>query len=38
MEHPENYPNLLVRVGGWSARFIDLEPRIQQEVLHRTIY
>ena len=38
MEHPENYPNLLVRVGGRSARFIDLEPRIQQEVLHRTIY
>ena len=38
MEHPENYPNLLVRIGGWSARFIDLESRIQQEVLHRTLY
>lgn len=38
LEHPENYSNLLVRIGGWSARFIDLESRIQQEVLHRTLY
>lgn len=38
VSHPENYPNLLVRIGGWSARFIDLESRIQQEVLHRTLY
>ena len=38
MLHPEKYPNLLVRIGGWSARFVELETRIQQEVLHRTLY
>ncbi|AKJ63695.1 pyruvate formate lyase family protein [Kiritimatiella glycovorans] len=38
IEHPEKYPHVLIRVGGWSARFIDLEERIQQEVLHRTLY
>jgi pyruvate-formate lyase len=38
MVHPENYSNLLVRIGGWSARFIDLEKRIQLEILNRTLY
>ncbi len=36
--HPEQYRSLLVRVGGFSARFVELEPAIQQEVLSRTIY
>jgi pyruvate-formate lyase len=36
LEHPENYANLLVRVGGFSARFIDLDPATQQEILSRT--
>lgn len=35
---PEKYPNLLVRVGGWSARFIDLEPEVQKDILLRTAY
>lgn len=36
--HPERYANLIVRVGGYSARFIDLAPDIQQEILARTLY
>lgn len=38
MVHPEKYPNLFVRVGGFSARFIQLDPGTQQDVLHRTMY
>lgn len=38
MEHPEKYPNLFVRVGGFSARFVQLDPGTQQDVLHRTMY
>ena len=36
LEHPEKYANLLVRVGGFSARFIDLDPDTQKEILSRT--
>lgn len=35
---PEEHQNLLVRVGGFSARFVSLEPDVQQEVLARTQY
>lgn len=38
MLHPEQYRSLLVRVGGFSARFIELEKDVQQEVLSRTCY
>lgn len=38
MKEPEKYPHVLVRLGGWSARFIDLEKRVQQEILQRTLY
>ena len=38
MEHPEAYPNLLVRVGGFSARFVELDREIQLEILQRTLY
>ena len=38
MLHPEKYPNLLVRVGGFSARFIDLRPEVQREIVNRTAY
>ncbi len=34
---PEKYANLMVRVGGWSARFVELEPDVQQEILNRTL-
>lgn len=36
--HPEEYRSLLVRVGGFSARFVELEKDVQQEVLTRTCY
>ncbi len=38
MREPQNYPNLLVRVGGFSARFIELEKDVQMEILQRTLY
>lgn len=36
--HPEKYPNLLVRIGGFSARFVELSPIVQQELILRTTY
>ncbi len=38
MEHPEKYPNLIVRVSGFSAVFVDLSPHIQQELVSRVLY
>ncbi len=38
MIHPEKYGNLYVRVGGFSARFIELGKEIQKEILSRTLY
>ena len=35
--HPENYRNLLVRVAGYSAFFVDLEESIQENIIERTI-
>ncbi|WP_455137255.1 pyruvate formate lyase family protein [Thermophilibacter sp.] len=35
--HPELHQNLIVRVGGFSARFVALEKDVQQEVLARTL-
>lgn len=37
-KHPENYPDLLVRVAGYSAVFVDLTPDIQAELLSRALY
>ena len=34
--HPENYRHLIVRVAGFSAFFIHLEPMIQNEIVKRT--
>lgn len=33
---PEKYRNLLVRVAGYSAYFVDLSPALQNEILTRT--
>lgn len=33
---PEKYENLIVRVAGYSAYFIDLDNKIQDEIIHRT--
>jgi len=38
MKEPEKFPHLLVRLGGWTARFVDLERHIQEEILKRTLY
>ena len=38
MAHPEKYPDLIVRVAGFSAVFVDLSPEIQQELLSRVLY
>ncbi len=37
-KHPENYPDLIVRVCGFSAKFTSLSPEWQQEVLTRNFY
>ncbi|HRY68177.1 MAG TPA: pyruvate formate lyase family protein [Phycisphaerae bacterium] len=34
--HPEKYPNLAVRVAGWSARFATLDRQWQDMVINRT--
>lgn len=38
MENPQAYPNLMVRVGGFSARFVTLSPDVQREIASRTLY
>jgi pyruvate-formate lyase len=38
LKEPEKYQNLIVRVGGFSARFIDLPPDVQQEIMSRTLH
>ncbi|MFW6217441.1 MAG: pyruvate formate lyase family protein [Verrucomicrobiota bacterium] len=38
MAEPEKYPNLMVRVGGFSARFVELPPAVQREVLGRSLH
>ena len=38
LRHPENYRHLFVRVGGFSARFVDLPHDVQLEILQRTLY
>lgn len=35
-EDPENYKNLTVRVGGFSARFVNLEDDVKREIMART--
>jgi formate C-acetyltransferase len=36
--HPERYPNLTVRVSGWSARFATLSKEWQDMVIQRTAH
>jgi len=35
-EHPEQYPHLMVKVAGYSARFVDLSPQEMDEIIGRT--
>ena len=34
-KHPENYPDLVVKVGGYNAVFIDLGTPIQNDIINR---
>jgi len=36
--HPDKYPELLVRVSGYTAYFKDLNPQMQKEIIDRTEY
>lgn len=36
-ENPESYPNLLVRVSGYSAYFNDLTLEMKDEIIRRTL-
>jgi pyruvate formate-lyase/glycerol dehydratase family glycyl radical enzyme len=36
--HPENWRNLMVRVGGYSAYFVDLPASLQDEIIARTMH
>lgn len=38
LKEPEKYSHVLVRLGGWCARFIDLERSIQEDIIKRTLY
>lgn len=38
VKHPENYRDLIVRVSGFSAVFVSLEPDIQKELMSRVLY
>ena len=37
-KHPEKYPDLIVRVTGFSAKFTSLSKEWQEEVLSRNFY
>ncbi len=36
-KHPEDYRNIIVRVAGYSAYFVDLNEEIQNNIIDRTI-
>ena len=37
-KEPEKYPDLVVRVSGYSAKFIALEPGVRAEIVRRTLH
>jgi len=38
VKYPDRYPELLVRVSGYTAYFKDLTPKMQEEIINRTEY
>lgn len=38
VKHPEDYKDLIVRVSGFSAVFVNLDPDIQRELMSRVLY
>ncbi len=37
-KHPDKYPEMIVRVSGYSAYFKDLSPAMKDELITRTQY
>ncbi len=35
-KHPENFPDLIVRVAGYRAYFVDLSKGLQDSIIGRT--
>lgn len=38
MAHPEAHGDLIVRIGGFNARFVNLSPSLQREMIARNAY
>ena len=37
-KNPQNYGDLMVRVAGFTAKFVDLGPEVQRQIIDRTEY
>ena len=35
-KHPEKYQDLLIRVAGYSAYFVTIDPSLQEDIIGRT--